>query len=317
MFFSERKTVAVLMAAVLLFVFAAGASAFSVDIDPNAGEDSAYQWDSSDVYGETGVADEYGSALYDPDTGGFFVEETTREEDLTVREPLAPELCMPSDDYLIFENDGFSGLTQIDGIERAMKGFYKETGVQPCLLLSSEKYDDGSAAELLKNRYEELFDSDGGHLLLLFSEPENEGYCGTWCYPGADADGVVTYDACERLAEYIDRCSDLGFSFEDTFCRSFELAADYVMYGKTGDVAEQYTSADYTPEYWTGGSVSDPDEIIGGADKTVVSGSLTSLLLIVGLALVFVFCIIVIIGAAIKKNKQDRDKSEIGKRKSE
>lgn len=326
--FSFKKLSAFFAAVIFIYVFTAAAAAFSVDIDPNAEGDDAVHWNTeivSDPDAELSLQNTSEKYMEVTDENGELIGYETLpddpygdEESVSSREPLSSGLCTPIDEYLFFEDEDFPGITDVSRIEASMKAFYKQTGVQPCLLLSRESYDDAEAAELLKERYAELFGEDGGHLLLLFSEPADTGYCETWNYPGDDAADIITYDAGEKLMGYISKCSDRGFSYEDTFCRSFELAADYAIFGEDGDILYRGNENDgYVPEYVTSATAVSEEEIIGGADKVIVDGSLSSLLLTAGMILVFGLCIFIIIAAAVKKNKQDRDRSEIGDRKSE
>lgn len=293
--FMKKKITAVLFALILLFCCAMSAFAFSVEIDPNADEEQALQWNNEEVcVSENNVSEEF-----------FTGEYTAAAEPQYACSPLSPELCEPIDEYLLFDDAEFAEITQITRIEAALADFYKKTGVQPYLMLTREAFDNGAASELLKNKYTELFGENGGHLLVLFSEPGNAGSVQTWYLAGSDAAALITYAAGERLMDHISRCSDLGFSYEDTFCRSFELAADFILYEVDGDVEEQEASTVFVPEYVTAETAFSDGEIIGGADNVQVTGNTFSFILAAILILVSLFCIFILIGAAIKK-KNDK-----------
>ena len=115
-------------------------------------------------------------------------------------------------------------------LERGMRAFYQETGVQPYLYIlpngESTSIDELTArAETL---YGELFD-DEGHFLLVFCD---NGYGSFNCgyTVGSQAKTVMDDEAVGILADYLDRYySDMSISEEEIFSNAFEKTGERIM----------------------------------------------------------------------------------------
>lgn len=115
-------------------------------------------------------------------------------------------------------------------LERGMRAFYQETGVQPYLYIlpngESTSIDELTArAETL---YSELFD-DEGHFLLVFCD---NGYGSFNCgyTVGSQAKTVMDDEAVGILADYLDRYySDMSISEEEIFSNAFEKTGERIM----------------------------------------------------------------------------------------
>ena len=127
--------------------------------------------------------------------------------------------------------------TDLDGwfsnkgqLEKGMKSFYRDTGVQPYLYLlqngttTSVSELQGMAEEL----YGELF-TDEGHFLLVFCDDNIGGYnCGYAV--GAQAKTVMDDEAIAILADYLDRYyNDYSISEEEIFSKAFEDTGERIM----------------------------------------------------------------------------------------
>lgn len=321
---SNKEKIIISLITVLVFVFFSGvpAAAFSMeDFDPNSDDPADIRWaggnDTSDGEGtalpegtyENGydVTDGGGIRIYDPDTGEYYGNVTSADKDtgVPVREPLKDGLCVPSDKYVAVE-DGFPAQIDTSVIEESMAEFYRMTGVQPYLIIRNTDEDrDGENNGGIESEYESIF-SDEGHLLFIFTEYGSYTDYGTDCYAGADAADVVDHNGCEKLCEYVALCSDKGLTYEDTFCRSFEKGAEYIMYGTECDIINGYFKED---------TVREPEYYLPTAEQPVTVGSLSDytnsvsgVIVLVVLCAVFGFSVLLIIGSAVKKNAEDRKK---------
>ncbi len=119
-------------------------------------------------------------------------------------------------------------------LERGMKNFYQQTGVQPYLYLtdnvngsSSPTLDDLRA--FAENKYNELF-TDQSHLLLVFFEHNSDSDYRDYCLLGSQAKTVIDDEARNILLDYIDRYYySSGLSDEEFFSKAFNDAGNRIM----------------------------------------------------------------------------------------
>lgn len=114
------------------------------------------------------------------------------------RRALPSDQCVKTDSWYQDETGRIIRSGEEEYIINGMEYFYEKTGVQPYLWVSSF-YDElnnvfpfGERAdrqkELMANKYEELFQSDGGHILIALSNSREFPTSYYWCcYPGENA----------------------------------------------------------------------------------------------------------------------------------
>ena len=138
--------------------------------------------------------------------------------------------------------DGWGDWLNSD-VEKGLKHFYEETGVQPYVYImgNGDAEGNGKAADYRTQEslykfeeelYVELFgQEDQGHLILTWSEyPNGSGNYVADIYTGADADTVVDDEGAKILQDYLesnyadDRLTDTEF-----ISNSFRDAADRMM----------------------------------------------------------------------------------------
>lgn len=118
-------------------------------------------------------------------------------------------------------------------LERGMKHFFKETGVQPFLYLTETVDGDAypSDAEMdafASALYDELFE-DEAHLLVVFQEYDSNGEYLVWTVAGKEAKVVVDNEALDMLYDYIDSYYTSELDTSDYFSTVFEKTADRMM----------------------------------------------------------------------------------------
>lgn len=117
-------------------------------------------------------------------------------------------------------------------LEKGLKYFYNETGVQPYLYLTDNIKgnfypSDGELESFANDLYGELF-TDEAHLLLVFYE--YEGRYMDWYVTGTQAKQVIDREAADILLDYIDRYYyESNLTDEEFFSKSFSDAADRIM----------------------------------------------------------------------------------------
>lgn len=118
-------------------------------------------------------------------------------------------------------------------LEKGMKSFYQETGVQPFLYLTetvngstypSESEMDAFAKQL----YDELFE-DEGHVLVVFQEYNSDGNYYCYYVAGKQAKTVFDDEAADILLDYIDQYYYSDMSEEEFFSKAFEKAGERMM----------------------------------------------------------------------------------------
>ena len=115
-------------------------------------------------------------------------------------------------------------------IERGMRDFYNETGVQPYvyILPNGESTSIQALTALAEQLYPELF-ADEGHFLLVFCD---DGYGSFNCgyTVGSQAKTVMDDEAIGILADYLDRYyRDSSVTEEEIFSLAFEKTGERIM----------------------------------------------------------------------------------------
>ena len=177
---------------------------------------------------------------------GFKNRESWLTKSTIQRRALPSDQCVKTDNW--YQNDAgwIIGPDEEDRLINGMEYFYKKTGVQP-FLWTSHIYDEINEAgsprdmdkmkeEILANKYEELFMSDGGHILIALSGSKIFPSSYYWaCYPGENAKmQVMDEEAVQILMD----C--LSFMFEQDIAHpglsignGFVKAADTMMMDQT------------------------------------------------------------------------------------
>lgn len=119
-------------------------------------------------------------------------------------------------------------------LERGMKEFYSQTGVQPYLYLCdnldgdySGFYSEDTQEKFGNKLYEELFD-DEGHILLVFCEYRSSEYV-SFCVVGSAAKTVMDDEAREILLDYVDHYYYSDYEDDEFFSLAFEKAGSRIM----------------------------------------------------------------------------------------
>ena len=127
------------------------------------------------------------------------------------------------------DNDG-DWIRNASELERGMKAFFEETGVQPYLYI--QKNGSVTSVQKLTEQAETLYDelfSDEAHFLLVFCDDGNGGYNAGYAV-GSQAKTIMDDEAVGILADYLDRYySDYSLSEEQIFSNTFEETGKRIM----------------------------------------------------------------------------------------
>ena len=126
------------------------------------------------------------------------------------RKAMPSELCEKTNSWYQDETGRLIAAGEEDSIINGMEYFYEKTGVQPFLWVSEyqeemntlpahqNRYKDRE--KLMADKYEELFKSDGGHVLISLSNNSKFPYLYFWvCYPGESAKMQVMDDEAVQI----------------------------------------------------------------------------------------------------------------------
>ncbi len=118
-------------------------------------------------------------------------------------------------------------------LEKGMKSFFSETGVQPYLYITETidgdpKPSDEVMEDFANALYDELFD-DEGHLLVVFQEYQSDGNYFCWCVAGKQAKTVFDSEARDIFHDYIDHYYYTDLSEEEFFSLAFEKTGERIM----------------------------------------------------------------------------------------
>lgn len=131
-----------------------------------------------------------------------------------------------------YYTDELDWIVSSSTLEKGMKSFYKQTGVQPYLYLAkpvSSTNTDSECAAFADALYDELF-TDEAHILVVYVEnldPNEYGYL--HMVVGSAATTVIDSEAEDILYGYIDSYWDLDYSEEELFSKAFSDTADNIM----------------------------------------------------------------------------------------
>ena len=118
-------------------------------------------------------------------------------------------------------------------LTKGMKEFYKKTGVQPYLIITTEINGigeyllDSEAVEYLEQQYDTLF-HDEGHLIYAFMEYSENRYK-QYIYAGNKASAVIDREAQEIIYDYADALYTTNLEDDEYFRDIFVKSADRIM----------------------------------------------------------------------------------------
>ncbi len=147
------------------------------------------------------------------------------------RTKLADNQCSESSEWI---DDELGWISSQSTVKSAMDSFYKETGVQPYLIITDNI--DGKGADLTDDEIEsyltDVYDSlynDEGHMILLFVEYEPGQYV-SYVYTGSAANGVIDASAKDYIITLVDSYyTDSSLTDDEYFARIFEDAGKNLM----------------------------------------------------------------------------------------
>lgn len=161
------------------------------------------------------------------------------------RSALPASQCVKSDIWYQNDTGKFLGGNEAGYIYTGIDYFYEKTGVQPFIWVSSlyNEFDNCNSLyereemreKLLSDKYEELFKSDGGHVLIALSDMRGSDRSIWYCYPGENAKSQVMDDeAVNILLDCLSYMFDPdnahpGLTISDAFIK----AADSIMKDQT------------------------------------------------------------------------------------
>ena len=284
---------------------------------------------------DTAVEDDY---YFSDDLYGEVVSLSPYEDDevnylITEKLPLDAEYCIPTGRYITDSTqDGEFG--RIDGpLESELIGFYEKTGIEPHVYFFDYPFD-GYLYDTALNLYYELFE-DEGHLLLALA-------CDSFDYEyeiiiGDDTLEILNEDALAYLNDNINNemySADYGYydSVMDGLCNAFSMTAekimfDYVYIGDSNgeDVSEEPVTddgpvSDVPPttekdaleefienEFGSHETTDEIDEIFGKIESAMETVSITGVLAILAVFVVFGGAIIAAIVISRKRNNYEPD----------
>ncbi len=153
------------------------------------------------------------------------------EGDGITRTKLESSQCKESSEWI---DDELGWLSSPSKVKNAMDDFYKETGVQPYLIITDSvdgKGEDLTEAEVetyLDNVYDSLY-SDEGHMILLFVEYSPSEYY-RYLYRGSAAESVIDSSAVDYILGLVDRYyTDSSLTDDEFFSDIFETAGKGLM----------------------------------------------------------------------------------------
>lgn len=116
-------------------------------------------------------------------------------------------------------------------IERGLKIFYHETGVQPHVYITDGSHGttESELQAFAVAEYDELFQDEAHFLLVFYDDGYGSYFCGYEV--GSEAKTVMDNEAIGILADYLDRYYNdtASMSDEEFFGTSFEKTAERIM----------------------------------------------------------------------------------------
>ncbi|MDD6022470.1 MAG: hypothetical protein PUB94_07480 [Oscillospiraceae bacterium] len=155
------------------------------------------------------------------------------EEIVSEKEKLETELCNITGMYMYNDAD-ILVIRDPDKLSKAFLSFCDKTGVEPCLYITDEEYDNDELESVAYDKYLEFF-SDEGHLLIALS------VCGDSYYyhlmVGNDAaEAVLDEEALRALRDRLDEMgSDVeedeeGYDYTDAVCSALNDSVYDIMH---------------------------------------------------------------------------------------
>lgn len=129
--------------------------------------------------------------------------------------------------------DEIGWFDNIPKVERRIRYFYKETGIQPYIVL--HRYDSSLTTEAEKEAYAKKYYSDnikneGTFLFMYFAEQDTDNDVGYMCYVnGKQVTSVMDSEAVEIFWAYVDNNWYSNMSTDDMFVTIFDKTADCIM----------------------------------------------------------------------------------------
>ncbi len=115
-------------------------------------------------------------------------------------------------------------------LERGLKHFYEETGIQPYvyILPNGAVTSYQGLADIAQQKYDELF-SDQAHFLLVFCDDGNGRFNAAF-WAGAQTGSVLDDEALQIFKAYLSQnYDDMSLSEEEIFSNAFADTADRIM----------------------------------------------------------------------------------------
>lgn len=118
-------------------------------------------------------------------------------------------------------------------LQKGMESFYKETGVQPALVIcediNGEKYlPDSEVQAFMEEEYDDLIGNERGLLVLFCEYADSDWYM--YYMAGTDAQTVMDDEACGILMDYTHSLyTDSSLSDEEFFAGIFRKTGERIM----------------------------------------------------------------------------------------
>ena len=161
------------------------------------------------------------------------------------RKALPADQCTQSHTWYLDETGQIIRAGEEVEIFSGMKYFYEKTGVQPFLWVAHiyDRLDECNSMQgreelrdqILAEKYEELFGSDGGHVLIAVSDIHGSQIYIWYCYPGETAKSQVMDDEASKiLVECLSYMQENDFNHPGlSINKGFVKAADTIMTDQT------------------------------------------------------------------------------------
>jgi hypothetical protein len=133
--------------------------------------------------------------------------------------------------------DEIGWFDNVSQTESQLKDFWKQTGVQPYIILKA--YDsslttDSEKEQWSQNYYDENFDAENIFLYVYFAEEDVDNDVGYMTYTnGYQTSSVMDSEAVEIFWNNIDKYWYTNLSTDELFVKAFDDTADTIMYVST------------------------------------------------------------------------------------
>ena len=129
--------------------------------------------------------------------------------------------------------DEIGWFDNIPKVERRIRYFYKETGIQPYIVL--HRYDSSLTTDTEKEAYAKKYYADnikneGTFLFMYFAEQDTDNDVGYMCYVnGKQVTSVMDSEAIDIFWAYVDNNWYSDMSTDNMFVTIFDKTADRIM----------------------------------------------------------------------------------------